>query len=168
MLSPPSGKPVLLHICSPELTTAFLESAKVREKNVENISWSISMKEYCWTLQGSNRPPPDHQSDAHLIKPLMPAIIFLKSVIYIQSIWWETTVILGPTCKTKYRSNPGNILTIKLRRFPVQMILELLIWLVYANFMHIQQSKMTEMFCWQAVLCFNSIPVQNALFPFIL
>ena len=40
---------------------------------VENISWSISMKECCWTGKELNPRPPDHQSDVHPTEQLRPA-----------------------------------------------------------------------------------------------
>ena len=41
---------------------------------IENISWSVSTKECCWTWYGSNPRPPDHQSDVHPNEPPKPEV----------------------------------------------------------------------------------------------
>ena len=51
---------------------------------VENISWSISMKECCWPRWGSNLWPPGLQSDIHSTAPPRPARwdVFLLGILF--------------------------------------------------------------------------------------
>ena len=60
-------------ILSPETDNCPSWSSARERMTVENISWSISLEEYCRTRRGLNPRPPDHQSDAHPNEPLRPA-----------------------------------------------------------------------------------------------
>ena len=66
-LSPLSGWPVLVHILSPETDNCPSWISGRVIMTIQNISWSISMKECCLTQRRSNKGPPDyHQKHIQL------------------------------------------------------------------------------------------------------
>ena len=79
--SPLSGLPVLGHIVSPETDNCPTWISK-RKKNVENMPWSVSVRE-CLVLDpaGIKSVPSDHQADAYLTEP--------PEDLRRRSIWWQ-------------------------------------------------------------------------------
>ena len=53
----------IVHILSPETDNCPSWISGRERMTIENISWSISTKECCWTRRGSNPWPPGLQSD---------------------------------------------------------------------------------------------------------
>ena len=65
----------------------------------ENISWSITTKEWCLTLQVSNLQPSDHQSNAHLTEP--PRLAYAKySGILALKFWTSSFTTCWPRVYT--------------------------------------------------------------------
>ena len=62
-----------MHILSPETDNNPSWISRRERMTVENISWSISMKECCRPRQGSNLGPLCLQSDVHPTEPPRPA-----------------------------------------------------------------------------------------------
>ena len=68
----------IVHILSPETDNCPSWISGRERMTVENISWSISMKECCQSRRGSNPRPPGLQSDAHPTEPPRPALMNMK------------------------------------------------------------------------------------------
>ena len=77
--------------------------------NVENISWSISTKEWCW-------PGGGHQSNAHPTKPMRPTFYMLRKGIQIfrvntilcisweiHFIFWHTSCLINLLIPSRMR-----------------------------------------------------------------
>ena len=61
-----------MHILSPETDNCPSWISGRERMTVENISWSISMKEWCRPRRGLNPRPPDSSRTAHPTEPLRP------------------------------------------------------------------------------------------------
>ena len=88
-LSPLSGKPEFVHIHVPETDNCPSWISRRERMTIENISWSISMKECCQTRLGSNSWP-DHQSDIYVTEPLFTWNVkcyLKKSKCHLLQLW---------------------------------------------------------------------------------
>ena len=105
-----------MHILSPETDNCPSWISGRERMTVENISWSVSTKEYCQPPRGLNPRPPGLQSSAHPTEPLGLARLFehvfsndLSHFVFILfNIEQYRAIISFPASKKHLKENKNN------------------------------------------------------------
>ena len=71
----------IVHILSPETDNCPSWISGREKMTVENISWSVSTKEFCRPRRTSSLQPPDYQSNSHQTEPPRPTTDYKQNYL---------------------------------------------------------------------------------------